>query len=84
MEADRMIMPVNAVCTCMGTEGGTHLSGKVHDCIDFVLSQEMADQVCALNVSLHQLRSSFTPFRSRRRNTGKLTTVAIYKRTVSK
>ena len=62
-----MTMSVNAECIWRGIEGETNLSGKVHDCVDFVLSQEMADQVCALNVSLHQLRSRKPPFRSRRR-----------------
>ena len=50
-------MPVNAVCSYGGAEGGTNLSGKVHDCVYFMLSQEMANQVCTLDVSFHQLRS---------------------------
>lgn len=38
--------------------GVPHLGSKVHDCVHIVLGEQVADQVCALDVTLYQLHSS--------------------------
>ena len=60
-----------------------NLSSKMHDCVDVVLSEEMADQVCALNVSFDQLRSRPIPCHSCRGCRKASTTVGTCKQMVS-
>ena len=54
----QILQPYKSMNCACGTEGELNLSGKVHDCVDVVLSKKMANQVCALNISFHQLRST--------------------------
>ncbi len=34
---------------------GSHLSSEVHHCVSFVLGEQVADQIRALNIALDQL-----------------------------
>lgn len=41
---------------CLSTETQANLGCKVHDGVDFLCVKDMSDEVCALNVCLHELR----------------------------
>ena len=57
-------MPSKRLGAGFGKQGeGSHLGSKVHHCVHVVLSEQVADQIRALDVALDQLHER-EPFRA--------------------